>query len=447
MSTAPAQRAYRPGRGMLVAFGGGTALACVCVLGVLMIRQAVPGLWALAAIAVAFVLCRLLAGTFAHLVTVVPSGAGMFAFVARAWGPGAAVMVIAPYVVLMILLGALEALIVGYLLGAWLGWPQLVLACAFLAVSWLVCIAGVRVGYRVQVVATALLVAGILAGSSWLLARAVPTKGLDAILLVPPPSLTGFGGAVGQAVFLFMGFELLCTQVESSDAASVSWALRAVVTMLAIVYGFAVLAANAVSPGSPLGEGIAAWLPGSDTGPRPASPLIGLAIGLCLLASVTSLNGAFMGLARLVTVLGSQGVLPRAMAAIHAPSMVPRRAMTLLLAATVISAVVIEVLAMHRAVMFAAAIAAATLYAIALLIRERPPFGAAGALSRGRRVARVVALLVLAAVVAGVIAGAGESLGALAVLLAVTVCAAAIASWRADSRSRAARAATPRSPP
>ena len=104
----------------LLALGTGTSIACVCILGVVMIRTTVPGLWSLGAIAAAYVVCRYLAGVFAHLVKTVPSGAGMFAFVARTWGPAAGMFVIAPYLILMIVLAGVEALVVGHLLQPWL---------------------------------------------------------------------------------------------------------------------------------------------------------------------------------------------------------------------------------------------------------------------------------------------------------------------------------------
>jgi amino acid transporter len=427
------RRAYKPGRATLLAMGTGTSIASVCLLGIVMIRSMAPGLWALAALAAAFALCRLLAGVFGHLVTIVPSGAGMFAFVSRAWSPSAGMVVIAPYVMLMVLLGALEALIVGHLLARWLPAAPLAIALGFLVISWAVCAAGMRLGFRFQAVATALLVAGMAIGSAWILAGTAPPV-LASHLVVAPPSPAAFASAVGQAVFLFMGFELVCTQVESSDCERVRWTLKATVWVLLGAYGIVLLAASVIDP-LPGGAGLITLAP--DQGVATA----GL-VALCLLASATSLNGAFTGLARLVAVMGSQRVLPAAFAAVHAPTLVPRAALGALLLACLMCAVAIEAFHAHQAVILAAAISAAALYALAFVIRRLPPFQPAGArMPLAWRVIAGAAFALLVAIAGGVLLDAGEQLGAVTGLLIVTYGAGALVALRLRFHFQARRPA------
>lgn len=409
----------------LLASGIGTAFACVCMLGLAIISRTAPGLWALLAIALAFVICRVLAVVFADLVQTVPSGAGMFAFVARAWGPAAGVVVVAPYVVLMVLLGALEALIIGHLAAARWGGAAAWWAGGFLLLLWWAGRQGLRFGFGLQQLCTGLLVAGILYGCASQLTQPQSWAVLAAHWQQPPPDGADFASATAQAIFLFMGFELLCVHIESTSVARISWALKSTVLMLALIYGVVVLALP--TPATAETHGIQALLPIQPQALH--GPTLWLLLALCLLASATSLNGAFLGLSRLIAVLAGQRVLPRGLAAIHAPTLMPRAALLLLLGASLGCVALIESLGIHEAVMLAAAISAALLYAIALLIRGRPPFHQP--LQRGWQpwLGRSLAgLLVLVAL--GVLLAADASRIALVALLGVTYGAGWVAALR-----------------
>jgi amino acid transporter len=430
-------RRHQLGKPTLLAVGAGTSIASVCILGLVAIHQTVPGVWALAAVAVAFAICRLLANVFAHLVSVVPSGAGMFAFISRVWGPTAGMFFIAPYVMLMILLGATESLIVGHLLQQLLPVSAVWLAVAFLVISWLICVMGVRLGFGLQALATWLLVAGVLVGCTWLFqltSNGAATSQLSARLFASPPGIAAFASAIGQTLFLFMGFELLVLHIESTSSQKIAWALKATVALLAIFYSLTLLALSSANPIIVTGKGIADLLPRLDL-PLGAYGNVAtlVAVSLCMLAALTSLNGSFMGLSRLIAVMGNQRVLPRALATIHMPSFVPRRAVTLLLLACVASVVVIDFFSIYRAVIFAAAIAATSQYAVALLISERPPFklknlGETKVSGKGWVKHVVAALLVVVAI--GVFADAGESMIAVLALVSLTYGAGWLASMR-----------------
>ena len=159
--------------------------------------------------------------------------------------------------------------------------------------------------------------------------------------------------------------------------------------------------------------------------------MLAVAVALCLLASVTSLNGAFMGLSRLIAVMGSQRVLPPMLATIHAPSLIPRRALTLLLAASLVGVVAIDHFGSYRAVIYAAAVSAATLYALALLIRDRPPFRAANAQRvLGTVIADKLLVALLVAVAFGVLLDAGASVAAVTILLGIAYGAGLLAALR-----------------
>jgi len=164
-----------------------------------------------------------------------------------------------------------------------------------------------------------------------------------------------------------------------------------------------------------------------------------LVVALCLLASFTSINGAFLGLARLASAMASQRVLPGPLAKVHAASMLPRRALTALLPATLAFVVAIDAAGLQGAVLRAAAVAATSLYAVALCARGRAPF------HRGEnRCADRLLAAILAAVGVGVVLDAGDDAAAVMALLALATTAGAAAAFRLRSiRREIALAQTP----
>jgi amino acid transporter len=444
MSLSP--RRDEPGKSLLLASGVGAAIACVCLFGLVAIRGAAPGLWSLLAIAIAFAICRVLAAAFGRLVEITPSGAGLFAFVARAFGPSAGVAVVAPYLLLMVLLGALEALLIGHLLnGVWPTLPARALACLFLGLSWMLGYWGIRLGLRVQAWATGLLLLGLLLASGWVLRDALATPGALDRWFAPAPPVFALAGAVAQAVFLFMGFELVCCHVESTRPAKIAWALKGAVLVLALAYGLMALALSVLPPLAGETAGIDALdSPLANARRAGGAPLAGALLGACALASFTSLNGVFLSLSRLLAALGGQGVAPARLARVHAASLAPREAMRWLLLSSLAGVVLIDYLQAYRTVLFAASAAAATLYALLLLARERPPYRGIQS-SSAKRASwpgwLLAAGLLLLAV--GVIIDAGPSRAALANLLAALYSMGLWAALRLR-QARRARAATPR---
>jgi amino acid transporter len=371
--------ARAPGPVTLVATGCGTAIACVCALGLGEIDRRLGGLWSVLAVVAAALLCAALARALGRLATVVPSGAGLLAFLSRGLGRRWALVLMLPYIVLVLALVAVEARIVGAVGARLLPIPPAAGALAFVVFTWAVARSGLRPGLRAQAVATGLLVIGfsLLALASIVAAAHRPE--FFAHLLPAPPSVMALLGGIGQALFLFMGFELVTNQVELVRApAAISSALSRSVRLLAVFYTLAALGFSTLAPadrdsGS---AGNGDWLtPQLGLGVATASPLVAAAIGiLCLLASFTSFNGALLTLSRLVYALASQGLLPRRLARMDARRMVPPEALSVLLAAVVALTFLLSTHALITAVLAGSAAAAGLVWAAAVAVRERPPF-------------------------------------------------------------------------
>jgi amino acid transporter len=380
----------RPSPTALLAAGCGTAIASVCALGLVQIQRTLSGAWAVAAVATAGGLCLVLARAFSRLTHVVPSGAGLPAFLSRAYGRRVGLRLALPYLLLMIALAGVETRIVGVLLAGALGVPAGCGAAAFLLAGWAVCRRGIRPSYRVQIVATAVLMVllGVLAAVSLVRAPA------GALTAAAAPSPAAFMAGVGQAFFLFMGFELLTSHVEvAGSPRPIGRALRHTVWIL--IFFYALLAAGfAVAPAGPER---ADWLTpqvglAEAAGGAPAAAAV---IVACLLASYTSLAGALLALSRLVQVLAGQGVLPRPLARVDPRRLVPTRALDALTLAGAGAAAAIDGRAATLAVLGAAAAAATLVYAGVLLARERPPFREEGRPRAARLAAAALAAVLL----------------------------------------------------
>jgi amino acid transporter len=383
----------RPGPVALLAAGCGTAVASVCALGLVQIQRSLSAAWAVAAVVTAGVLCLVLARAFSRLTHVVPSGAGLPAFLSRAFGRRAGLRVALPYLLLMIALAGIEVRIVGVLLAGALGIPVWCGAGAFLLVAWAVCRRGIRPGYRVQVAATAVLMV-LLAGLAIVSLLRAPAGALAG---AGSPSPAVFLAAVGQAFFLFMGFELLTSHVEvAGSPRPIGRALRDTVVVLILFYGL--LAAGFAAGRAPADR--VDWLtPQVGLAQAAGGPTATAAVIIaCLLASYTSFAGALLALSRLVQVLAAQGVFPRPRARAAPRRLVPARALDALTVTGALAATAIQGRAATLAVLGAAAAAATLVYAAVLLARERPPFREDG---RGRTTGLAAAALAAALLVLG----------------------------------------------
>jgi amino acid transporter len=381
----------------LLASGCGTAIASVCALGLIEIQRRLSGLWAVAAVLIAGLLCAVLARTFARLTEVVPSGAGLPAFLSRAFGRHVGLRLTLPYLVLMIALAGVEARIVGALLGEALGIPRWPGALAFLVVTWAVCRLGVRPGYGAQVMATACLMAVLTGLAVAALTLALRDGGLREVAGGAPPSPTAFLAGVGQAFFLFMGFELVTSHVEVAGSAHrIGVALRRSVLILTLFYGLVAAGFAATRPLAVSGAGRWLMTPQLALAAATGSRLVLWAVvAACLLASYTSFNGALLALSRLVQVLAGQGVFPRGLSRVDPRRLVPGRALDLLLAASAAAATLIAGRPLTLLVLGGAGATATLTYASALWAREGAPFREAGRPPRTRLWAAALATALL----------------------------------------------------
>src|SRR5262249_47259793 len=112
----------------------------------------------------------------------------------------------------------------------WLG------AALFLIGTWALCRAGLRLGELAQGLCTAALMLGLGALSLALVLDAASRGQLAGRLLTAAPSPAALLAAVGQALFLFMGFELVTFQAGGDAPARVRSVLTQSVLLLTAFY-------------------------------------------------------------------------------------------------------------------------------------------------------------------------------------------------------------------
>jgi amino acid transporter len=379
-----------PGQATLVATGCGTAIACVCAVGLLQLERQLGGVWSVAAVLVAALLCGALARALGRLAAVVPSGVGLLAFLSRGLGRRWAMALMLPYLALVLALVAVEARIVGAVVARLAPVPPLAGALAFLVGTWAVARAGLRPGLRLQAVATWVLIGGFTVLASLAIAHATGDPAFLGRLLPVAPAPLAFVGGVGQALFLFMGFELVTTQTEVAGPPAIAGTLRRSVVVLAVFYAVAALGMTALAPTGP-----ASWLaPQLLLVPAAAGSIGAAGIGLlCLLASFTSWNGALLTLSRLVYALATQGLLPRGLARMDSRRLVPPNALLALLGLAVALTLALDQPDRVALVLGLAATSAAVVWGAALAVRERAPFAEPGRPAHHRLIAAALAAL------------------------------------------------------
>jgi APA family basic amino acid/polyamine antiporter len=412
----------------LVAAGCGTAIASVCAFGLFQIERLVGGVWSALAVALAGLLCAGIAQAFARLAEVVPSGAGIIAYLSRGLGRRAGVLIAAPYLLLTLFLVGAEATIVGVLSARIAPLPPFASALAFLVGTFALCRAGLRVSHRAQAIATWALIASLGGLSIATIAREAVHGGLLHRLAPPAPTPGAFVTAVGQALFLFMGFELITSQAEVAAPRAIARGLRASVAVLTVFYAVVSLGFSSMG-GAPPGAG-SALIPQIGMAEAAGGPLAVAVIAvLSLLASFTSFNGALLALSRFTAALASQGVLPRRLGKTTARGLVPAEALSALLVCSILFTAIIGFGGLLSPAILAAAASAALVYAGALWVRQRPPFSPPGR-PWSRALPGYALAIGLALVGVGVVADAGKERIATLAILGAAFAAAAAASYR-----------------
>jgi amino acid efflux transporter len=336
-----------------------------------------------------------LAGTFAALGARHPDAGGVSHYARLAFGPRAA-GVVGWWFYLAVPFGAPAAALfaAAYATEAWGGGRAATTAVAagLLGAVFLVNRAGLRLGGRLQLVLSGLLVTLVLAATL----LSLPDADLAHLRPFAPHGWSAVAPAAALLVWSFAGWEAITHLAgefrrPERDLPRATAAAVAVVGLLYLSVAFAVitvLGPGAAGARAPLGDLMAHGMGG---GARH------LAAGAALLLSFGTMNAYFAGAAKLGAALARDGALPAALGGGSVAGEVPRRSLLLLtvLAGLSLGAVtVLDVgpvpLVMLTTGSFAAVYAVGVAAAFRLL-----PRGSAGRWAAAAALAAVVALLLM----------------------------------------------------
>ena len=391
----------------LLAQSCGTAVASVCAIGLFQIEELLGGPWSVAAVFVAAAGCLLLAQRIGRLATVIPSAAGFLAQLSRGLGRELGMLLVIPYLLLTLFLVGSEATLAGVLIAEVSPLPAPVGALLLLVTTWALCRAGRRIGITAQAAATWTLMAGLALLSIIAVGQAARAGVLGSQLVTTAPTPLRFFAGVGQALFLFMGFELITFQPASVGAPQLARTLRRSVVVLALFYAVVALGFCCLRepPRSSGGFFVPQLAMARQAGGTAAAWLV---VGLSLLASYTSFNGALLALSRFTQALASQGMLPARLTQLDPRTLVPGRALdSLLVLCLVVTAVVASARLLQPSIL-AAAVAVAFVYAGVAVARERPPFREPDR-RRGQSIAGLLLAGTLVILGVGVVVDAGDA--------------------------------------
>ena len=382
------------GTGMLVSTACGTAVASVSAIGLVSIEHLVGGIWSALAIACGGAISLSLARCFGRLMTVVPSTAGLLAYLSRGLGKNRGLLITLPYLLLSLFLIGAEATLIGLIFHKISGLPALLGSLGFLVGTWALCRAGLSISMRTQAYATWILVAALSIMSLLLLAKSARLGSLSVHIFVPPPSVARFIAAVGQALFLFMGFEFITCQADLTTPTVMRRSL--VVSSIVLLLFYATVSLGLACVTIPPLQGQALLIPQLVLAESTAGRLALLPVALLtLLSSYTSYNGALLALSRLTSALAAQRLLPRLLSQIDQRTLLPQRALLALLGFCLIATALVQRFNLLLPSILGAAPCAALAYAAVAFVRERAPFREAERSDFSRFAGSVLALLLV----------------------------------------------------
>jgi amino acid transporter len=334
----------------------------------------------------------------------------------------------------MVLLGGVEALIVGKLANEIMPIPVFACAAGFLIGTWAICRSGIQVGYRAQIIATGMLFTLTVVLCAVQVFKTAQSGLLAEWLLPTFPGGLAILAAVGQAMFLFMGFELITSHAEIARNGSIKLSLRRAIPFLTVFYIVLAVGISTLSTSPSMEEYF--FVPqlalANATGDNLA---VAPVILIFVLASFSSYNGALLGLSRFVYALARQGTLPRSLAVLDPKTLTARPALAALLIISLFLMGLVYLSSFYLPAILTAAVIAAAMYALMAVLRERAPFLEKDRTASARLLGTLVAFALLA-IASGVVISAGDYRFSVLFILAALFIFSAYLACGAASRKR-----------
>jgi amino acid transporter len=297
--------------GFYVTFGAGIAFGISSFTIMSELFKVASIFWLIVSICLAGLFCILISSSLAELASMYPSAPGVRTYLKVALPPRASLFLVYLYLIFMIMVAGIESYLFAQVVRALFPQlPALALVLTLLALTVIVNLLGLELPRGVQMFTTTALILGVLVLGVMGAAPSLANLHWSSKVLENQP-LSQIGGALGSAVYLFIGFELVTMMGFSAK----SYEHRIPISMpLAIVTNIVAYCVFAL--------GLATQIPVNKiTGSSiPQLPYfvqmfgqrgILVALVLSVLAIVSCFNAGIMGGSRLVHALAREGNFPK----------------------------------------------------------------------------------------------------------------------------------------
>jgi ethanolamine permease len=297
--------------GFYVTFGAGIAFGISSFTILAELFKVASTFWLVVSIALAGLLCMLISSSIAELASMYPSAPGVRTYLKVALPPRTSLFLVYQYLIFMIMVAGIESYLFAQVVRALFPHlPALAVVLGLLVLTVIVNLLGLELPRGVQMFTTTALILSVLVlggiGAGPLLAH---LHWNPAVMANQP--LSQIGGAMGAAVYLFIGFEWVTMMGFSAKSYEHRIPLSMPLAILTNIVAYSIFALGlaATLPVSKITERSIPQLPYflQMFGPRGTY----VALALSILAIVSCFNAGVMGGSRLVHALAREGNLPK----------------------------------------------------------------------------------------------------------------------------------------
>jgi amino acid transporter len=297
--------------GFYVTFGAGIAFGISSFTIISELFKVASSFWLIVSIGLAGLFCMLISSSIAELASMYPSAPGVRTYLKVALPPRSSLFLVYLYLIFMIMVAGIESYLFAQVVRALFPQlPALALVLTLLALTVIVNLLGLELPRGVQMFTTTTLIVGVLILGGIGAAPTLAHLHWSSTVLANQP-LSQIGGALGSAVYLFIGFEWVTMMGFSAKSYEHRIPLSMPLAILTNIVAYCIFALGLATL-VPLNKITATSIPQLPYfvqmfGPR--GTLVALA--LSILAIVSCFNAGVMGGSRLVHALAREGNFPK----------------------------------------------------------------------------------------------------------------------------------------
>lgn len=297
--------------GFYVTFGAGIAFGISSFTIISELFKVASSFWLVVSICLAGLFCMMISSSIAELASMYPSAPGVRTYLKVALPPRTSLFLVYLYLIFMIMVAGIESYLFAQVVRALFPQlPALGLVLALLACTVIVNLLGLELPRGVQMFTTTTLIVSVLvlgvAGAGPMLAH---LHWNPQIFSNSP--ISQIGGALGSAVYLFIGFEWVTMMGFSAKSYEHRIPMSMPLAILTNIVAYCIfsLGLAATIPVSKITESSIPQLPYfvQMFGPRGTS----VALALSILAIISCFNAGVMGGSRLIYSLAREGNFPK----------------------------------------------------------------------------------------------------------------------------------------